>query len=113
MTPPADLRDLFRRVLGYAERAGAPADLLREAKGVLFALLVDSVSLTRLEATRDAHQRLLEVERLRDRGLTIAAACARVGVGKRTFYRRRRVCQRGGTADPGDTLTSALRSWRR
>lgn len=107
-----DLLALARMLLEAAARGGCPEPLLREAKDVLFTLMTDSVSLARLEAAQDARQQQIEVERLKDTGFTIAAACARAGVSARTFYRRRRVCQRGDTPDPGATVSAALKKWR-
>jgi hypothetical protein len=107
-----DLLTLARTLLEAAARGGASPELLREAKSVLFALITDSVSLARLEAAQDARQQQSEVERLHGTGLTIAAACARAGVSARTFYRRRRACQRSGTSEPGATVSLALKNWR-
>ena len=103
MSPLADqLADLLR----YAERGGADPAWVREVIRPLLELLLDDATARRLEA----QERQIEVERLSDGGLTIAAACTRVGVSRRTFYNRRRVPS-GGTASPG-AITRALRSWR-
>jgi hypothetical protein len=109
-----DSRQPIRELLRYAELGGAPESLLREG----MELLLDEIAAKRFQALQGARREAIAVDVLRrDEGLTIEAACERVGISAASFYRHR-VSKSGERRTGVATLragqiSEALRSWRR